>query len=199
MQIELMDAVLARPVDRPGWIYELKYDGYRILAGKEGAAVRLRTKPGTDATTWYPGIVAALARSLPGSWVIDAEICVLDERGIPDFEAMRNARGRRQDLALFVFDVLWLRGKDLRALPLLERKQRLRKLVEGRHRSVGYVSYIEGAGPAFYAEAVKLGIEGVVAKRADSPYVGGKSPLWEKWKPAGHHEGWERPRRRAKG
>src|SRR5581483_4210550 len=55
LQIELMDAVLARPVDRPGWIYELKYDGYRILAGKEGAAVRLRTKPGTDATTWYPG------------------------------------------------------------------------------------------------------------------------------------------------
>jgi bifunctional non-homologous end joining protein LigD len=194
---KMMLATSAPIRDRPGWVYELKYDGYRILAGKDVDGTQLLSRNGYDATTWYPDITDALS-TLPGSWVIDGEVCYLVD-GIPDFERLQGVRGRGIPVAYFAFDLLMLNGRDLRGLELVKRKAKLRKLVEGRHSSIGYIAYIEGAGMAFYREALKLGMEGVIAKDATSHYVAGRTRLWLKSTPEGTHEGWKRPLRSRKG
>jgi bifunctional non-homologous end joining protein LigD len=160
---------------RSNWVAELKYDGYRILAGRAGGQVQLRSRGRHDFTARYPGVVQALA-DLPGSWVIDAEACVVDENGIPRFRAMQRAR---QTVVLFVFDILFKGSRDIRKLPLLERKALLRRLVPQGHKTIGYVDYIEG-GPALYAYAVQIGMEGIVSKLADSAYRGGITDQWIK-------------------
>jgi bifunctional non-homologous end joining protein LigD len=191
--IELMLASNHPPFTRDGWIFEFKYDGYRVLASKD----ELLTRNKKDATSWYPEVLSSLQK-LRSSFVIDGEVCLLDERGIPNFEEMRGRAIRRRGAAVtfFAFDLLFANGRDLRVLPLLKRKDRLRKLLEKETAQLRYVDYISSAGEAMFEYAVKIGLEGVVGKRADSPYVGGRSKDWLKFKPAGYHDGWERPTRR---
>lgn len=88
--VELMPATLAKPFDRPGWIFELKYDGYRLLATKD----QLLTRNKNDATTWYPELITALT-SVRGNFILDAEVCLVDDNGIPDFDRMRIRVGRQ--------------------------------------------------------------------------------------------------------
>ena len=194
---DLMLAKKGWPFDRERHIWEPKFDGHRSIATKRGSHVQLMSRSGNDSSEWYGGVVAELGK-VPGSWVIDGEVCVLDEAGIPDFEALQvSVRSRRRvPCAYFAFDLLVLNGRDLRTLPLLDRKARLRKLVTGRSAGVGFVDHLETDGEAFFAGMVQLGMEGIVAKRADSPYVAGYSDDWRKIKPAGVHDGWKRPLRR---
>ena len=182
------------PFSREGWIFEFKYDGYRVLASKD----QLLTRNKKDATAWYPEVIGAL-KKLRGSFVIDGEVCVLDERGIPNFEEMRGRALRKQGqpVTFFAFDLLYLNGRDLRGLPLLKRKERLNTLIGPGSATLRYVDYIKTTGEAMFEYAVKIGLEGVVAKRADSPYVGERSKQWLKFKPAGYHDGWERPARQS--
>jgi bifunctional non-homologous end joining protein LigD len=160
-----------------------------VLASKE----QLITRNKKDATTWYPEILQAL-RKLRGSLVIDGEMCLVDAKGIPNFEAMRGGRRRKGGFQLnyYAFDLLFLNGRDLRGLPLSERKQRSRKLLSKDLPHVGYVDHIETAGEALFAHAVSIGLEGVVGKRGDSHYVGGRTRDWLKVKPAGYHDGSDR-------
>lgn len=185
--IQVMEPTSAPPFSRPGWVFEFKYDGYRVLAARD----RLLSRNGKDATDWYPGILRALA-NLRGEFVIDGEVCMLDDRGVPDFERMRGARA---GVTYFAFDLLFAGGRDLRGLPLLERKARLLKLLPADNPVVRYVNYLETQGATMFEHAVKMGIEGVVGKRADSPYKGGKTRAWLKSKPAGVHDGWKRRKR----
>lgn len=164
-----------QPFTREGWIFELKVDGYRLLASK----TQLLTRNKKDATSWYPEIVATLAK-LKGEFVIDGEVCLLDDRGMPDFENMR-ARTMRKGGRLvdyFAFDLLFLDGVDLRRMPLLERKNALRELIPKKDVRLHYVDHIETEGEFVYKGAVKAGMEGVMAKRADSQYVGTRSRDW---------------------
>jgi len=175
---------------REGWIFEFKWDGYRVLSSK----TELVTRNKKDATGWYPEITAALSK-LRGNFVIDGEVCLLDERGRPRFEDMRSRlrRSSHEPVNYFAFDLLFHNGRDLRGLPLLERKARLRKLMPRDHSRLAYVDHIETEGEFLFKHAVKAGMEGVMAKRADSTYVSGRSTLWLKAKRAGYHDGWERP------
>jgi bifunctional non-homologous end joining protein LigD len=188
--IELMLATNAPPFSREGWVFEFKYDGYRVLANKQ----QLLTRNKKDATTWYPEVVQAL-QTLRGDFILDGEIGLLNEHGIPNFESMRSraVRKRGELVTYFAFDLLFLNGRDVRALPLIERKARLRKLLPKEHPRLRYVDYIENQGEAMYEHAVKIGLEGVVGKKADSQYIGGRRREWLKSKPAGFHDGWERP------
>ena len=130
----------SRPFSREGWLYELKLDGYRMLATKG----QLLTRNKKDASTWYPEILTALDE-LKGSYIIDGEVVLLDENGRPNFEGMR-ARARKRGgalVTLFGFDLLWRNGKDLRALPLLTRKERLRKLIPPANSRIVFVEHIE--------------------------------------------------------
>jgi bifunctional non-homologous end joining protein LigD len=194
LQIELMHGFKSpQPFSRAGWIFELKWDGYRLLADRN----RLLTRNKKDATKWYPEIIKALAR-LKGDFVIDGEVCLLDERGLPRFEEMRHRTMSKngEPVTFFAFDLLFLNGRDLRALPLIERKKRLRKLIPKNTNRLIYVDHIETEGEFVFKHAIKAGMEGVMAKRADSPYVSARSRDWLKFKAPGYHEGWERPKQK---
>jgi bifunctional non-homologous end joining protein LigD len=186
---EVMLAEVSGPFSADGWLFEIKYDGFRVLAGRDGGRPRVRYRSGADGTGAFPEIVAALA-ALPGvDHVLDGEVVVLDAAGRPSFQRMqqrfqsRGADAARLSAAhpatLFAFDLIASRGRDLRARPLLERKAALRRLFEDGP-ALRYVDHVAGAGEALFEEARRLGLEGVVGKRAASPYVAGRSREWRK-------------------
>lgn len=184
----------------PGWVAEFKFDGFRLLSTKSADSVQLVTRPGRVATQDFPSIVHGLA-AVPGQFVVDGEVCLVNSQGVPDFEGLLDASARRDVSAafvLYVFDLLWLNGKDLRPLPYRDRKARLRKLLAKAPTVITFVDYIEGQGQAAFDYACELGMEGVVAKRLISPYVSGRSGDWVKVKPPGVHDGWKRPLYRAR-
>jgi bifunctional non-homologous end joining protein LigD len=173
-----------------GWIFELKYDGYRVVAGLEGGESRLVYRRGNDATSAFPEIARAL-KSLPfSSLVLDGEAVVLDESGHPSFQRLqkrallqRRADIERASLLLpatyYGFDLLGFEDFDLRPLPLLDRKRLLQRVLP-KAGPLRYLDHIEEHGEAFYAEVEKLRLEGLVAKKADSPYRGRRTAEWIK-------------------
>ena len=181
------------PLDDPGWIYELKLDGARILAQKTGPSVALRDRPGRLASRSFPEIVSALAALPAEGFVLDGEIVAFDEHGRPSFQrlASRLMAARPEEIAAaaaetpvvyVVFDLLALGSRRLTDLPLVERKALLERLVRGRGL-VRALDHIEGSGQALYDLCRAEALEGIVAKRASSRYQPGKrSPDWVKVK-----------------
>ncbi|WP_454735340.1 ATP-dependent DNA ligase [Cupriavidus necator] len=173
----------------PGWHFEIKYDGYRMLA-TTGIAPRLMSKSGADATSWFPELVTAMAQLPPGH-ILDGEVCVLDDIGRSDFERL-HARARRKgwykgaDAAVYcVFDLLIGKGMDLRGQPLEQRKAALRKLIGPPAPGLLFVDSVED-GAWLYGHALSLRLEGVVGKRSGSTYQDGvRSPDWVKVKRPG--------------
>ena len=185
-----MLATPGKPFSDPKWVFELKYDGYRLFVEKRAGEVKLYSRAGNDFTATFPEI-AEIAAALPFSQlVVDAEVVVLDARGLPSFSLLqkRGRLTRRADVAraalelpasIYAFDLLAFEGLDLRALPLVERKAALRALlpVAGALR---YSEHFESQGEALFAEAERLGLEGIIGKRAASPYVAKRSTDWIK-------------------
>ncbi|HEX8961827.1 MAG TPA: DNA ligase D [Rhodocyclaceae bacterium] len=180
------------PPEQEGWIYEVKYDGYRLMARLEHGGARLFTRAGNDWTAKLPALARRLARlGLDGSW-LDGEITVLDPDGIPDFQALQNAFERRMQapITYYVFDAPWLEGRDQRALPLVERKHRLAAALarapEGDGgAAVAYSEHFAGdpaTARASLEQACRLGLEGLIGKQGDSPYRGERSRSWIKLK-----------------
>jgi bifunctional non-homologous end joining protein LigD len=179
-----------RPFSKPGWVFEIKYDGYRMIASLDEGAARLTTRNGGDATAAFPEIVRALEALPFDGLVLDGEVVVHDDAGLPNFQRLqKRARLTRAidiwhasvELAatLYLFDALGAEGYDLRSLPLLERKVVLRRLLP----TVGplrYSDHVEEHGEPFFEEIRKLELEGLIAKKADSPYRGGRSSHWVK-------------------
>jgi len=189
--LQLMLATTSdRPFSRPGWIYELKYDGYRLVAAKEGGNVFLRYRNGGDVTALYPELVRAL-RALPvRSLVLDGEVTVLDAGGRPSFARLqtRALLSRPVDIeqaavhrpaTLFAFDLVAFEGSDLRSLALLERKALLAKVLPPAG-PLRYSDHIEEQGEAFFEQVTAMGLEGAMAKDGDSRYVGRRSSSWVK-------------------
>jgi bifunctional non-homologous end joining protein LigD len=186
---DLMLATPAKePFSKPGWIFELKQDGFRILVDKKGREVRLITRRG-DLTRVFPEIVVE-AENLPDV-VLDGELVVLDDQSKPHFESLRRrarmtrlpARGAGGEGAavVFAFDLLWRAGEDLRALPLIKRKAILQHLL-WNSVAIRYLQHIDQEGEALYRSIVEANLGGMVAKRATAPYHGGRSDLWLKLK-----------------
>jgi bifunctional non-homologous end joining protein LigD len=124
---------VAKPFHRPGWVYEEKYDGWRMLAYKHGAEVRLVSRAGREHTRRFPGLVAAIASLSPATLVLDGEVCIFDERLISRFEWLR-ARPTDETATppIFIaFDCLWVGGDDLRDQGLDRRRERLEQVVNG--------------------------------------------------------------------
>ncbi|WP_405282659.1 DNA ligase D [Gaopeijia maritima] len=178
------------PFTRDGWLFEIKYDGYRIAAERTGGGATLWSRNGNDLTGTFPEIAQAV-RALPyPGLVLDGEVVVHDAQGMPSFSLLQK-RGRltkRPDVAAaavqlpatyYAFDLLDFGGLDLRGVPLVDRKRILRELLP----TVGpirYSEHIEREGEAVFRHAAGLGIEGVVAKKADAPYTRGRSENWLK-------------------
>lgn len=174
----------AAPPEGGGWLHEIKLDGYRTLARVEDGAARLITRAGLDWSHRY-GDLPAIAAALPcRSALLDGEVVVLDAHGVSHFAALQAALsdGRGDRLVFFAFDLPHLNGWDLTAVPLARRKDLLARLLTGSASGLQYGGHVEGGGGAFFARAAELGLEGVVSKRADSPYTPGRSKAWTKAK-----------------
>ncbi len=181
------------PFSDEGWLFELKYDGVRVLALRRGDEVCLLARSGADRTATYPEVARAVARLPLSDFVIDGELVALDERGRSSFERMQRrftqtdpaviARAEVEiPVVLYAFDLLAAAGFDWRRCPLRERKAAL-ALFAPRLGVVRFADHVEGDGEALFAAAREHGLEGVVAKRADSPYESGRrSRRWLKLK-----------------
>lgn len=184
----------AQPFSRDGWLFEIKYDGYRLLAERTADGSRLRYRRGEIVNARFPEIARGVA-SLPcASAVLDGELIVADDAGRPSFARLqqRVRLSRPDDVAraavtdpatFFVFDLLAFEGNDLRRLPLRERKRLLQALLPPLG-PLRYVEHVETDGEATFAAAVGLGLEGVMAKRADAPYRAGRHDTWLKFRGA---------------
>src|SRR5260370_21151702 len=163
------------------WLHEIKHDGFRIIARKDGERVRLYSRPGNDFTRRFPLIVEALARLRSRSCIIDGEAVCCDDNGMPNFDRIRY---RRYDASVFLyaFDLIELSGNDLRREPFEVRKATLKSVLAKAGPGIRFNEHIEGDGPTVFAHACKLRLEGIVSKRKDSSYRSGRSPDWLKMK-----------------
>jgi bifunctional non-homologous end joining protein LigD len=189
---ELATLVSAIP-ESDDFIHEVKFDGYRVLAHLNAGEVRLLTRGGEDWTARMESLARAVRKLKATSAILDGEFVALDEHGLTDFQLLQNAfSGKsRAQLAYYAFDLLYLDGEDLRDLPLLERKERLQDLLvrlPKTETTLRYSDHTRGNGAGFFAEAVKLGLEGVVSKRAQSPYRSGRGKDWQKSKSLARQE-----------
>jgi bifunctional non-homologous end joining protein LigD len=183
---EPMLATLARSVADPSsYRYEIKYDGYRLLAGRAGDDVRLFTRKGNDWTARFPLIADAVAKLDARECVLDGEACIVDAEGRPSFaglQAWLAGEKTAGEIAFAVFDLLWLDGRDLRALPLEERKELLEPILRDCGPPLSLSTATSGSLEAL-ARAVKAsGLEGIVAKKKGSAYTSGRSGHWLKLK-----------------
>jgi bifunctional non-homologous end joining protein LigD len=166
------------PPTGPGWLFEVKWDGFRAFARVRGGEVTLTSRNGNDLTERFEQVARALPGALRSSdCVLDGEVCALDERGRPSFSAMQQGAG---PLVYYAFDLLELDGEPLVGLPLTERRARLEALVD--ENAVVKISTAFDDGQALFAAATEQGLEGILAKRADSRYTQRRSGEWLKIK-----------------
>jgi bifunctional non-homologous end joining protein LigD len=171
-----------RPPSGPLWLHEVKHDGFRVIARKDGERVRLYSRAGNDLTKRFPLIAEAMAR-LP-SCTIDGEAVACDDSGVSSFVLLRH-RQRDNDVFLYAFDLIELGGEDLRRDPLEQRKVELGRLLADAGPGLLFNGWIDGGdfdGATVFEGACSLGLEGIVSKRKDSRYVLGRSPYWLKMK-----------------
>jgi bifunctional non-homologous end joining protein LigD len=165
------------------WWFEPKLDGYRLLARIDGDHVRLATRNGNDWTDRFPQISAAL-RALPcRRALLDGEVVVFDTEGVSRFQRLQAAlKDRRGEMVYVVFDLLHLDEWELRDAPLSARKAALRELLSGVKTPLRYGDHLESGGDAMFRAACELGLEGIIAKRANAPYRPGRTASWLKIK-----------------
>jgi len=182
-------------VDEPptgaGWLHELKLDGFRMGIVIDGDSVRIISRRGNEYTSDYPEIVEAARDIAAEHALIDGEIVVLDEKGIPSFERLQQLRQSRRGLTYFAFDLLQLDGERLERTPLIERKARLEATLASLPSTsrIRYTTHFEADGAAVFEKACALGAEGIVSKRRDAPYrTGVRSADWQKTKCAKRQE-----------
>ena len=169
------------PPAGPGWLHEIKHDGFRILARRGPAGARLITRNGNDFTSRFPFIAMAVGKLPVRSCLIDGEAIVCNDDGLAVFELI-SRRGALASAVLCAFDLLELDGKDLRRQPIEIRKDLLAKLLKGSHLSIVLNEHFEEDGASVYRAACQLGCEGIVSKRLGSPYRSGRSMHWVKVK-----------------
>jgi bifunctional non-homologous end joining protein LigD len=186
----MLAEVADEPFSAPGWVFEIKYDGFRLVAGRSGASARVFYRRGREATAAFPDVARAVAALPYRDLVLDGEVTVLDEAGRPSFERLQKRCQLLRPLdieraavdlpaAYFVFDLLGFEGRDLRPLPLRARKALLARILP-KLGPLRYADHIEERGAEMFAAVLGMGLEGVVAKRADAPYRAGRSADWRK-------------------
>lgn len=184
MDVQLAKLENAIPDDE-NWLYELKYDGYRIIAFVDGSSVKLLTRNGNDYLKRFHDVAVSLVGFSGGrAMVLDGEMTITDESGKTDFQALQNymKNPQNKNLIYIIFDILALDGKDLRDCPLIERKGILEELMKDAPKNLYYGRYVRGNGKESFAAACDAGMEGIVGKKADSVYSGTRNGDWIKIK-----------------
>jgi bifunctional non-homologous end joining protein LigD len=174
-----------RAPDGPGWLHEIKIDGYRAQVHIHHRRITVYSRSGYNWTDHFHQIAHAVRALSEHDLIIDGEATVFGNTGLPDFHALRRELARRQSdrLVYLAFDLLYLDGYDLRVAPLIERKRILQELLVKAPSKLVYVEHFEmDDGEAVYRQACKLKLEGIVSKRRDSPYRSGRQEIWLKLK-----------------
>jgi bifunctional non-homologous end joining protein LigD len=186
------------PFDDADWVFEDKYDGFRMVAKIQDRKVTLYSRNGKIISHSYIEVAKAL-EGVKGDAVIDGELVALDDEGVSHFQLLQNAFRREATLLYCAFDLMFHDGHDLRGLTLLERKTHLKEVLP-RHKLVRFSGHRKTCGTKFFQEAERKGLEGIMAKRSDSKYVSGsRSDVWLKIKVSKRQEvviaGFTAPRR----
>ena len=197
----MLATLVDKPFDDKKWVFETKWDGFRLVTEKSGSTVRLWSRNGIDVTSRYAVLLPALQK-IKGSCVIDGELCALDAHGRSRFQLLQNALNEKAELLYVVFDVLFAGGKDIREKPLLERKKSLKALLPP-DPLLRYSEHVAEFGTREFAKAQRAHEEGVIAKRAAGFYYSGKRTReWIKFKAVHEQEvvivGYTEPRRSRK-
>jgi len=172
--IEPMDcAPVSKLKDGPGWLYEIKFDGYRAVAVKSDSRVSLFSRRRKSFDHYYPLIVEALAE-LPEGTVVDGEIVALDALGRPNFNLLQNFRAAASNIHFFIFDLLICNDRDLTRLPLSERRKIMKSLLKLRSSRLRIAEQFAASADDMLAAVRQQGLEGVIGKRKDSRYEPGK-------------------------
>ncbi len=175
----MLATLVSEPFDRPGWAYEEKYDGDRILAYKRGARVVLLSRNGKDHTARFPRIVAEVKKLRSAALILDGEVVIFDRQRISRFQLLQQDKG---EPVYAVFDCLFVDGKDLRHQALSARRKALEEVIVSRGAALLLSHRLAANGIAAYRLAKRNGYEGLVAKDLASPYVGKRSKFWLKVK-----------------
>ena len=173
--------IKAHPPTGALWVHEIKHDGFRVIARKDGARVRLYSRAGNDLTDRFPLIVEALGSLNSPSVILDGEAVACDDNGMPSFDRLRH-RQHDQAVFLYAFDLIELNGDDLRREPLEVRKATLTSLLSKARAGIRVNEHIEADGPTVFAHVCRMGLEGIVSKRRNSSYRSGRSRDWLKSK-----------------
>lgn len=179
----MLTTLVDKPFDQPGWTYEVKWDGYRALGFIKDGIVELRSRNDKSFNEKFYPVHEAL-KNWNVNAVVDGEVVVLKSNGRSDFGSLQNWRSEADgDLVYYVFDVLWLDGKDLREIPLNERKEILRKIIPDGHGIIRLSETFDAKGTEVYESARRMGLEGIIAKKTDSLYhSGARTTDWLKIK-----------------
>ncbi len=176
----MLATLVDKPFHLPGWIYEEKYDGVRILAYKEGPRISLVTRNGIVRTDRYPEVAAAVSKLQPQTLLLDGEVVVFDKRNVSHFQLLQQGKG---PVKYAVFDCLYLNGKDSRSAPLRERRETLTQLLRaGGTGTIELSEQLAANGLKAFEVATKRKLEGLVAKNLESRYVEKRSREWLKVK-----------------
>jgi bifunctional non-homologous end joining protein LigD len=197
----MLATLVDEPFDDKGWVFEIKWDGFRLINEKRSRRVTLWSRNGIDVTTTYAMLLPALEK-IEGSCVIDGELCALDAHGRSRFQLLQNALNKKARLLYVAFDALFVNDKDIRKKPLLERKKILKALLP-RDPLLRYSEHVVKFGMREFAKAQQAHEEGVIAKRAAGFYYSGKRTReWLKFKAVHEQEavivGYTEPRRSRK-
>ena len=180
------------------WLYEIKYDGYRIIAYRNKKEVRLLSRNAKDWTKTFPAIANAILTLPVETAIFDGEICIVEKNGVTSFQDLQNSLSfgniKNLPLVYFAFDMLYKNGYDLRNLPLIKRKTILRQSLENSDGVIRFADQIEAKeakdatiGSTCFETACSMGLEGIIAKDGTAPYTSGRKPLWQKIK-CGHRQ-----------
>ncbi|MET0300445.1 MAG: DNA ligase D [Flavitalea sp.] len=185
----MLATLVDKPFDKEGWLYEVKWDGYRAIAFVDGKNVELRSRNDKSFNDKFYPVPESLSK-LAMKAVLDGEIVVVDEKGHADFGSLQNWRSEADgDLRFYVFDLLWVNGKSLLDEPLSERRKALVKLLPKNHDTIMLSDDFKATGTEFFEMAKEMNLEGIIAKKADSIYVAGaRSPDWLKIKTSKRQE-----------
>lgn len=176
--------LVTEPPAGDDWVHEVKFDGYRILCLVAGGEVRILTRNGHDWTAKFPSIAAALAELKIADAVLDGEAVLTDDKGRTSFGALQSALGAGGNtgaIQAYFFDLLELDGEDISGLPLMQRKAKLEKLLKNTKEILHYSEHVTSSGDLL-ANACKIGLEGIISKRADGSYAAGRGRDWLKSK-----------------
>src|SRR6516225_3424110 len=171
----------AYPPDGPDWLHEIKHDGFRMIARRDGDRVQLISRRGIDWKSRFQPIVAAVEGLPVRSCIIDGEAIACDRSGLADFQLLRRSR-RDQAVTLIAFDLIELDGRDFRSEPIEARRAELARLLDGCQPGIVLNAVFDHPGPIVFERACVLGCEGIVSKRRGSRYIAGRTDHWLKVK-----------------